>query len=311
MNRKELNSDILLLITAFIWGFAFVAQKLGMDSLGPFLFNGIRFALGGIVLLPFWIVQKRRSPSIQSGDKSSLKVLPGRAGTKKVLLFGVIAGVLIFCGASLQQVGLQFTTSGKAGFITGLYVILVPIIGILWKQKTGFYTWISAVIAVAGLYFLSITKGFTISNGDLLVLAGSVFWALHVIQISHFVKKAKPLSLAIIQFFICSVLSVIAAIITKESFAGANILQAAGPLLFAGVMSVGVAYTLQVIAQKEAPPAHAAIIMSLEGVFAAIGGLIFLSERNVTPREIMGCVLILAAMIISQKSVFSKKKNKL
>lgn len=299
MENKTLRSDIMLVLTSAIWGFAFVAQLKGMDYIGPYLYNGIRFAIGSLSLIPLIYFLNRRN-----GGRKKEKNHLDRKG---IFLAGLLSGSVLFMGASLQQVGLQFTTAGKAGFITGLYVILVPMIGILLKHKTGVPTWIGAILAAIGLYFISVRGDFTIGKGDLLILACSVFFALHVLTIDHFSKKIEPVLLAAIQFAWCSLFSMIVAVI-KEPILIESILEATVPILYGGLGSVGTAYTLQVIAQKDAPPAHSAIIMSLESVFAVIGGIIFLAE-GMTMRGYAGCALMLAGMMASQWDVIFRKKS--
>ena len=287
---QTLKSDGLLLITAFIWGFAFVAQRLGMQYVGPFGFNGVRFALGCLVLLPFLFRNGLRNNNTPSSEPR-LFVPPSLGG-------GLIAGLVLFSGASFQQVAMIYTTAGNAGFITGLYVVLVPIIGIALGHRTHAGTWTGAVLAAVGLYFLSVTKQFTISGGDLLVLIGALFWACHVHIIGWLSPRQDPLNIAFLQYAACSVLSLIVSILfEKNAFDG--YISATIPILYGGIMSVGVAYTLQVVAQKKARPAHAAIILSLEAVFAAMGGWIILDEV-LTLRAITGCGLMFCGMLISQ-----------
>ncbi|RPJ78519.1 MAG: DMT family transporter [Deltaproteobacteria bacterium] len=296
MNQKVIKSDALLLLTAVIWGFAFVAQRIGMDHVGPFTFNGIRFALGGLSLTPFIIYHKRHEPF---PDK---KKRPGAA-----LLFflgSTLAGIFLFAGASLQQVGIVYTTAGNAGFITGLYVVIVPVMGLLWKQRAGAGTWIGAFLAAIGLYFLSVTQELTIGKGDFLVLISAFIWASHVLIIGWLSPKTDSIQLAAFQFAVCSVLSLCTAVVF-ETIVFANVMKAAIPILYGGLMSVGVAYTLQVVAQKDAHPAHASILLSLETVFAAIGGWIVLNEI-LSIRGLFGCCLMMAGMLISQ--LWSRKE---
>ncbi len=300
MEKKTFRSDLMLLLTSAIWGFAFVAQLKGMEYIGPYLYNGIRFALGSVSLLPLIYFLNRRNSSKK--EKSKLE-------RKGIFLAGLLAGSVLFLGASLQQVGLQYTTAGKAGFITGLYVILVPIVGLLLRHKTGVPTWIGALLAAIGLYFISVRGDFSISKGDLLILSCSVFFALHVLTIDYYSKKIEPVLLAAIQFAWCALFSIIIAVI-REPILLDSILSATVPILYGGLGSVGTAYTLQVIAQKDAPPAHSAIIMSLESVFAVIGGIVFLAE-GMTSRGYMGCALMLAGMLASQWDVIFRKKIKL
>jgi drug/metabolite transporter (DMT)-like permease len=288
MKRESLNADILLLLSAAIWGFAFVAQRAGMEHLGPFIFNGVRFALGGAVLLPFifWRSAVSGQRPAVSGERTSL------------LRDGIIAGAVLFGGATLQQWGIVSTSAGKAGFITGLYVILVPILGLFIGQRTGRNTWLGALMAMVGLYLLSVRGGFRMSMGDLLVLGGAVFWAFHVQIIGRFVLRQDPLALASTQFFTVSALSMIGALFFEDWNTQA-LLSATGPILYAGLASTGIAYTLQVVAQRRAHPSHAAILLSLEAVFAVLGGWLLLSE-SLGPRELTGCVIMLAGMLFSQ-----------
>ncbi len=302
MKTKTLRSDAMLLLTSAIWGFAFVAQLKGMDFIGPFLYNGIRFAIGSVSLIPLIYFLNKRKKTTKNKANSDIKYKK-----KHIFQAGLLAGTILFLGASLQQVGLQYTTAGKAGFITGLYVILVPIIGILLKHKTGIPTWLGACLAAIGLYFISVKGGFKIGKGDLLVLFSSFFFACHVLTIDHFSKRVEPVLLASIQFAWCSLFSLIIAII-KEPILLDSIIDAMVPILYGGLGSVGTAYTLQVIAQKEAPPAHSAIIMSLESVFAVIGGILFLSE-GMNTRGIIGCTLMMAGMLASQWDVIFSKGN--
>ena len=211
---------------------------------------------------------------------------------------GIIGGCILFFGASLQQIGLLYTTAGKAGFITGLYIVLVPIFGIFLKHKIKFNTWIGVALAVTGLYFLSVNENFFISKGDIFQMAGAFFWAAHILVIDYFIRKVDALKLSFIQFVTCSVLSLTVGVIF-EKITLQGLYQAIIPILYGGICSVGVAYTLQVIGQKHAKPAHAAIILSMESVFASIGGLIILNEKLGT-RGYLGCALMLSGMLISQ-----------
>jgi drug/metabolite transporter (DMT)-like permease len=290
MKRSILKSDALLLLTAMIWGFAFVAQRVGMNHVGPFTFNGVRFALGSLVLLPL-ILLNGKSPRVPEG------VLPP-LGRRRLLFGGTMIGLALFAGASLQQVGLVYTTAGNAGFITGLYVVIVPILGFFWGQRPGAGTWIGAFLAAGGLYLLSITAEFTIAFGDLLELIGAFFWAGHVLLIGWLSPRTDSLKLAFFQYAACSVLSLFTAAMI-ETITLAGISAAAVPILYGGVMSVGIAYTLQVVAQKSAHPAHAAILLSLEAVFAALGGWVLFGE-TLSLRGGGGCALMLAGMLVSQ-----------
>jgi drug/metabolite transporter (DMT)-like permease len=219
-------------------------------------------------------------------------------GLKTILWGGSALGLALFSGASLQQIGLVYTTAGKAGFITGLYVIIVPLLGLFWRQQPKVGTWIGAVLAAVGLYFLSVTEEFTIELGDLLVLIGAFFWAAHVLIIGWLSPRINPVKLAFSQYVACSILSLMTACVI-ENITMLAIFQAAIPILYGGLLSVGIAYTLQVVAQREAHPAHAAILLSLEAVFAAIGGWLILGEI-ISARGLFGCGLMLSGMLLSQ-----------
>lgn len=290
MEKRTIKSDAILLSTAFIWGFAFVAQRVGMDYVGPFVFNGVRFALGCLVLLPFILRNGIRN---NGADKAQKK-----PDLKTLLWGGALAGLALFGGSSFQQVGIVYTTAGKAGFITGLYVVIVPFLALIWKQHTNRGTWTGAILAAAGLYFLSITEQLTIDFGDFLVLLGAFCFAAHVLVIGWLSPKMDSLKLAFIQYAAVSIISLITAVVVEENTVS-GLLHATVPILYGGAMSVGVAYTLQVIGQRNAHPAHASIILSLESVFAAIGGWLILSEM-MTLRQLTGCALMLAGMLISQ-----------
>ncbi len=298
MKTDTLKSDFILFIVAFIWGLAFVAQRAGMEHIGPFTFNGIRFFLGGISLFPFLLVLNRK-------ERTSIKEKMKKKSERRALLKGaLIASIFLFGGISFQQVGLVYTTAGKAGFITGLYVVFVPILGFAFKQdKTDLFTWIGAVLAAVGMYFLSVTEQFTISFGDFLELLCAVCFAAHVIVIGRLSKKFHTAHLAFLQYMLCSVVSMIVALVFEE-ISGAGIVKAAIPIFYGGVFSVGIAYSLQIYGQRKSPAAHAAIILSIEAFFAALGGWIILGEI-LSGRGLLGCALMLTGMMISQ--LFKKR----
>ena len=283
----QIRATLILLTAAAIWGLAFVAQRVGMDHLGPFTFNGIRFALGGLSLLPLIWFFRRQPP-----------VAPP-AGRLPVLPTGVIAGLILFTAASLQQVGILDTTAGKAAFITCLYIVLVPLAGLLMKRRISRSVWLGCGLSLAGLYLLCIREDFTIGQGDLLELIGALFWTVHILYIDQVSRRVDTLKLAAIQFATCSALSAVVAVATETAASAEAVLAAAVPLLYGGFGSVGVAYTLQIIGQKNASPAHAALVLSLETVFAAVGGFLILNEI-LGNRELAGCALMLAGMLLSQ-----------
>jgi drug/metabolite transporter (DMT)-like permease len=286
MQTRTFKSDSLLLVAAFIWGTTFVAQRAGMDHIGPMTFNGSRFILGAATLLPLIVLRNSKAAN------------PGHSSPRFLLCGGALAGLALFGGASFQQMGLLYTTAGKAGFITSLYVVLVPLMGIFLGHRSGISLWVGVVLAVAGLYCLSVTESFAIGRGDLLVLISAFFWAVHVQLIGYLAGRGSALRIACVQFVVCSLLSFLAACLTEE-IALEGIREAAIPILYAGVLSAGVAFTLQIVCQRTSPPSHAAIIMSLETVFAALAGWIVLSER-LGLRGLVGCGLMLAGLMVVQ-----------
>ncbi len=296
MKTREVKSVLILLLTAAIWGLAFVAQRVGVQYVGAFTFNGVRFALGSISLLPvIYFFSRNKNP--QDGDFEE-------ADLKTTVKSGILAGSVLFIAASLQQYGLIYTTAAKAGFITSLYIVLVPVLGIFLKQKTHVTTWIGAVIAVVGLYLLSINESFTIEFGDFLEVIGAFFWAIHIQLIGRFVKNVDAIKLSSIQFATCSVLSMVVALI-YEDITMSGLSAALVPIFYGGVMSAGVAYTLQAVGQKGAKPSHAAIALSMESVFAAIGGAIML-EEILPVKGYAGCALMLLGMLIAQSENLKK-----
>ncbi|MBT3674733.1 DMT family transporter [Candidatus Pseudothioglobus singularis] len=288
MKNKVIRADLIMLLAAAIWGFAFVAQREGMETMGPFLFNAARFFIGSAVLFPlvWYLSKKNKTPTNKE------------TSTKKLLIAGTIAGLFLFLASSFQQVGIQYTTAGKAGFITGLYIFFVPLIGIFFGQRTGSGTWLGAFIAVIGLYLLSINDDFSIARGDLLQLICAVFFAAHILVVGYVAKRMDPLKLSLIQYVVSGVLSFFIAI-AIELITWQMIVDTAIPLLYAGVMSIGVGYTLQVVAQQHAKSSHAAIILGLEGAFAVLGGWLILDE-NLSTRGLIGCGLMLSGMFLSQ-----------
>jgi drug/metabolite transporter (DMT)-like permease len=289
MNNKKLSvfsSELLLLLAAIVWGFAFVAQKVGMDSIGPMAYNGIRFLLGSASLLPvIWFFNKKAKT-------------PKPPNKVNIWVAGLITGLVLFVAATIQQIGIVYTTAGNAGFITTMYVILVPVFGLFFKQKVNLQTWIAAIIALIGLYFLSVSEGLTIVIGDAIVFVSAFFWAAQVLLASYYAPKVNIIKLAAIQFAITGFLSLIISFFT-ETYDFQNIYNAIIPILYGGVLSVGLAFTLQLIGQKNVIPSHAAIILSLESLFAAIGGWLILSEQ-LTSTEMLGAALMLIGVILSQ-----------
>lgn len=296
MKNKEVRASLFLLLAAAIWGFAFVAQRVGSRYVGSFTFNGVRFALGCISLIPLIIYFKNKPKSDNVSEQSSMK---------DTIKSGMIAGSVLFIAATLQQIGLVETTAGKAAFITGFYIVLVPIFGIFLKHKIHKSTWIAASLAIIGLYLLSIKSDFSISKGDLFELLGAFMWAIHILLIDKFTKKIDGLKLSFVQFATCSILSLGFAI-GMESITLKALGQALIPILYGGIASVGIAYTLQVVGQKYAKPSHAAIILSMESVFASIGGIWLLGEF-MGAKGYIGCSLMLGGMLLSQVGTFKKE----
>ena len=282
-----MKSNLLLLLAAAIWGLAFVAQRVGMDYVGPYTFNGVRFVLGSLSLVPLLFYFRTSS---SAGSAAASYRADARAG--------FLAGTVLFIAASLQQIGLVYTTAGKAAFITCLYIVLVPILGIFMKHRIHPWTWCGSLFAVSGLYLLCVKENFSISYGDLLELVGAFFWSIHILLIDHFADKVNTLRLAFFQFATCAAFS-LAAALWLETITINALLQASIPILYGGICSVGIAYTLQIIGQKDASPSHAAIILSLETVFAAIGGYLLINEY-LGLQEIAGSALMLTGMLLSQ-----------
>lgn len=285
------GSDFLLLITAIIWGFAFVAQRAGMEFTGPFTFNACRFLLGGLLLIPLAIAQK---PSQFSKFQLQYSVKGG-----------ILAGIVLFGASSFQQIGIIYTTAGNAGFITGFYVVMVPVFGLIFSQKTHLNVWIGAVFALVGIYFLSVNDDFTASKGDVYVFISAFLWAFHVLIIGKYAPVGNAIVIAVIQFIICGIFSFVFALYA-ETFVWSGIINAGIPILYGGMMSVAIAFTIQVVAQKNAHPSLAAIILSSEALFAVLGGWLILGE-TMTLRAIFGCSLMLAGMILAQINFKSKK----
>ena len=322
MNKKTLRADILLVLTAAIWGFGFVAQRSGMEYIGPFAYNGIRFLLGSLFLLPFIFVRRKTKP----------------CSFRHLLRSALLAGCCLFIAVLFQQFGILFTTAGNAGFITSLYVVLTPVFGIFLGRKTGLPTWIGSVLTLTGLYFLSVAGRPSVNPGDIIVFISAFFWTAHVLLIDHLMHSdiqrevsIDPLELSAGQFAICGIFMMLGAF-TAESYVIAVVerinpallmaglfewlpfpalvsalndgtmqvsLEALIPILYGGLCSVGIAYTLQVVAQRNAPPAHATIILCFEGCFAAFGGVLLLSEK-VGLWTLLGFILMLVGMLAAQ-----------
>lgn len=286
MRSQALRADLLMLITAMIWGSSFVAQQMGMNNVGPFLYSGLRFALASLVLLPVIALLQQRARQRPAPLNRSL------------ILGGVIMGLVLALGINLQQVGLLFTTVTNSGFITGLYVIVVPLLGLLIGQKSGLGIWLGASIAVVGMFLLSVGEGFTVASGDWLQLAGAFVWGVHVLLVGFFASRHDPLRLALIQLVTCALISLALALIFETATLD-GIIAAAPAILYGGIFGVAIGFTLQVVAQQHAIASHAAIILSLEAVFAAIAGALLLGEM-LPLRGYLGAALMFAGMLLAQ-----------
>ena len=304
MKKEQMKNSLLLLLTAFIWGVAFVAQSVGGEAVGCFTFNGVRSLIGAIVLIPvifFLDGQKKK----ELGEE---KFLEQKGDKKTLILGGICCGVMLCIASNFQQFGISFTTVGKAGFITAMYILIVPIFGLFMKKKVGAKVWIGVVLATIGLYMLCMTsESFSLSKGDFLVLICELFFSLHILIIDYFSPKVDGVRMSCIQFFVCGVISTAIAFVT-ESPSLHSILSGWLPILYAGVLSCGVAYTLQIVGQKNMDPTVASLILSLESVFSVLAGWVILNQ-TLSGREILGCILMFLAIILAQLP--EKQKNPL
>jgi len=284
------RANILLVVVTAIWGFGFVAQRVGMQHIGAFTFNALRFGIGCLALFAALPLVRRFEPARTPASR------------KAILGAGAAAGALLFIASYLQTAGLATTSAGKAGFITGFYVVLVPILGLAWKQRTGVGTWVGGALALAGLYLLSVNEALQISTGDLMVLASAFFWAAHIQLIGYLTRRVDPVAISIGQFVAVTLFSAAAALLfERDTFS--QIGAAWGAILFGGLVVVGVAFTLQVIAQREAHPGHAAVIMVSEAMWGVLAGWLLLSEQ-LSARSLAGCGLMLLGMLISQAAPY-------
>ncbi|MBQ7032101.1 MAG: DMT family transporter [Clostridia bacterium] len=294
MQNKKMRANLLLLLAAFIWGMAFVAQSSGMETCGPFLFNGVRMLIGGLVLLPV----------ISLMDKKSGK---SREECKWPLAGGICCGLVLFAASSLQQLGIVGSGAGKAGFITALYVVLVPVFGLFFRKKTSIVTWLSVVLALFGMYLLCMdSTSFSVSKGDALLLGCAILFTVHIIVIDRFAPQVDCVRMSCLQFFVTGFCALVAAFLTEEirlSYITASLV----PILYTGILSSGVAYTLQILAQKDTDPTSAALICSLESVFALLGGWLLMGE-SFTARELWGCLITFGAILLSQLPILQNRK---
>ena len=296
MNTDRMKNSALLFLTAAIWGVAFVAQRVGMDYVGPFTFNAVRFLLGGTVLLPF-LMWKRRKERAAAGWREETRE-EKRARRRITLIGGICCGLALSTASLLQQKGILHTTVAKAGFITALYIIIVPVLGLFFRKKVRRLVWVSVALAVAGMYLLCIKESFAIGKGDFFVFLCAIVFSIHILVIDYFSPKADGVALSCIQFYTSSIICG-AGMFLLETPSWQAIVSGWMPILYAGILSCGVAYTLQIIGQKGMDPTVASLILSLESVISLIAGWILLGQK-LDLREIMGCVLAFAAIILAQ-----------
>lgn len=303
MRKTQIRNSLLLLLTAVIWGVAFVAQSVGMDYVGAFTFNCVRSIIGGLVLIPCIIFLKNLK-SKESGEKMPLK--ESLHVTRVEVIGGICCGTALFAASNFQQFGISYTTVGKAGFITALYVVIVPILGLFFRKKVSFVVWISVVLSVIGLYLLCMTENsFALSFGDLLVLICAVLFSIHILVIDYFSPKGDGVVMSCIQFLVCGLLSGVMMLLFETPDLS-SILAAKVPILYAGVMSCGVAYTLQIVGQKDMNPTVASLILCLESVVSALAGWLILHEA-LSARELAGCFLMFLAIVLAQLPVAQKE----
>lgn len=310
MNKFILRQSLLLFLTAVIWGIAFVAQSAGMEFVGPFTYNGARCILGGLVLLPCIVIldkiQDGRKTAIQQGDhiEHQTKENAAKSG-RELLIGGLCCGVILFAASNFQQFGIQYTSVGKAGFITAMYILLVPIMGLFVHKKVGIKVWIGVAFAVCGLYLLCMTNGMRLEKGDTLVLICAFVFSLHILVIDYFSPKVDGVRMSCIQFWVCGVLSLVCGFLFESPDLG-SIIAAWQPVCYGGVMSCGVAYTLQIIGQKDMNPTVASLILSLESVVSVVAGFLIL-HQTMSRRELLGCCFMVVAIVLAQLPNRSRK----
>ena len=290
--KIPLTNSLLLFLAAAIWGVAFVAQSVGMDYVGGFTFNAVRSIIGSIVLIPviLFIRQKDKAGSLSPAEKE--------ASRKNLAVGGIACGICLCLASNFQQFGIKYTTVGKAGFITACYIVLVPIIGLFLGKKCSRFIWAAVAMALAGLYLLCIADGFSIGKGDILVLICAFLFSFHILIIDYFSPKVNGVKLSCIQFLVCGIISGICALIFEHPQIS-SILAAWQPILYAGAMSCGVAYTLQIIGQKNMNPTVASLILSLESCVSVLAGWLILGQK-LSIREILGCFIMFGAIILAQ-----------
>lgn len=302
--NKRIRAAGMLFLTTVIWGFAMAAQQQGSQFFGPFAFNGCRFILGGLAMLPLMLTEHKKEIRLSGQKRPLLK--------KREMLCGSATGAVLFIASLLQQAGVGDAGAGKSGFLTALYVVLVPVMGVFLKKKTGLFTWLSLALALPALYLLCIKKGesFALAPHDSLVLLGAFFWAGHILVTDHFVATVSPLRLCTVQFLAGAILNILFALIfERNSLTLTNLSGALLPVCYCGVMSTGVGYLFQTMGQKDCPPAFAALILSLESVFCVIAGALLLHEK-MDARGYIGCGLMLLSVLLAQSGdLFASKKE--
>lgn len=303
-NTHKIRNPMLLFLTAFIWGTAFVAQSVGMDYVGPYTFICVRSFIGGAFLIPCIFILKRVNPNREEERLCSTK--EGKRKYRKTLITGgICCGLALGIASCLQQIGIQYTTVGKAGFITAFYIIIVPILGMFFGKKCGVNIWIGVILALGGLYFLCITDSFSIGFGDTMVFLCAIVFSIHILIIDHFTELADGVKMSCIQFFVSGIVSGIGMVLFENPDL-THVLAAWLPILYAGMLSSGVGYTLQIVGQKGMNPTVASLILSLESVISVLAGLVVLGEK-LSGREIAGCILMFAAIILAQLPDHRKK----
>lgn len=303
MRSVQIRHSLLLFLTAVIWGVAFVAQSVSMDYVGPFTFLCLRSVLGGLVLLPGIILSDRKKNEADTAAgkaRTERKKENGERGSENKLLYtgGLCCGVVLCAASSFQQIGIQYTTVGKAGFITAFYIIIVPVLGGILGKRCGITVWLGSLLALGGLYFLCITESLQFGRGDFLVLICALLFAVHILVIDHFAPLVNGVKMSCIQFFVCGILAgFLMLIFENPSFSA--VMNAWKPILYAGILSSGVGYTLQIIGQKGMNPTVASLIMSLESLVSVLAGFVIL-RQVLSGREILGCILMSAAIVLAQ-----------
>ncbi len=306
MTGYTLRQSCILFLTALIWGVAFVAQSAGMEYLGPFTYNGVRSVLGGLVLLPCIAlldrIQGRQSGaetgSIQDRNQNGQGQEDGAAGRKQLLTGGLCCGIVLFVASNFQQFGIQYTTVGKAGFITAMYIVIVPLLGLLVHRKVGLQVWTGVLFGITGLYLLCMKDSFRLEKGDALVLVCAFIFSLHILVIDHFSQKVDGVKMSCIQFWVCGILSLLCSFVFETPNLQ-NIRAAWMPVCYGGILSCGVAYTLQIIGQKGMNPTVASLILSLESVVAVVAGFLILGQ-SMSRRELFGCLMMVLAIVSAQ-----------